>query len=97
MSLSDFSIFIIAWLTCSTISPGDPHPSNEELLQTWSSRLHVLLKLRLGDLGAGSTYELMILSEAGVSGELHNKVFAPSICNHFGEGPAAQISGRIKE
>ena len=49
------------------------------------------------EIGAGSTYELMILSEAGVSGEFHNKVFAPSICNHFGEGRADQISGRIKE
>ena len=55
-------------------------------------------RLGLGLLGAGSTYELMIiLSEAGVSGQFHNKVFAPSICNHIGEGPAAQISGRIKE
>ena len=53
--------------------------------------------LEILEIGAGSTYELMILSEAGVSGEFHNKVFAPSICNHFGEGPAAQISGRIKE
>ena len=33
------------------------------------------------EIGAGSTYEIMILSEAGVSGEFHNKVFAPSICN----------------
>ena len=49
------------------------------------------------EIGAGSTCEITIFSEAGFRGEFHNKVFAPSICNHIGEGPAAHISGRIKE
>ena len=48
------------------------------------------------EIGAGSTCEITIFSEAGVRGEFHNKVFAPSTCNHIGERHAAQISGRIK-
>ena len=49
------------------------------------------------EIGAGSTCEITIFSEAGVRGEFHNKVFAPSTCNHIGESPAAHLSGRIKE